>query len=48
MKLINPLLYQRVCQENTYLINKLTIPIKAEDVIEEGEGTDEDKESTMF
>lgn len=43
MKIINPLLYQRVYQENTHSISKLVIPIDIEDAIEESEETDENK-----
>lgn len=43
MKLVNPLLYQRVYQENTYSISKLVIPIDIEDAIEGSEETDENK-----
>ena len=43
MKLVNPLLYQRVHQENTYSISELAVPIEVEDVTEEGAETDENK-----
>lgn len=43
MKIVNPLLYQRVHQENTYSINELAVPIEVEDVTEESEEMDENK-----
>ena len=43
MKLVNPLLYQRIYQENTYSISELAVPIEVEDGTEESEETDENK-----
>lgn len=43
MKIINPLLYQRIYQENIYSISKLAVPIEVEDLTEESEETDENK-----
>ena len=43
MKLVNPLLYQRIYEENTYSISELAVPIEVEDVTEESEETDENK-----
>lgn len=43
MKLVNPLLYQRIYEENTYSISELVVPVNVEDAIEESEETDENK-----
>ena len=43
MKIINPLLYQRIYQENIYSICELAVPIEVEDLTEESEETDENK-----
>lgn len=43
MKLVNPLLYQRIYKENTYSISELAVPVNVEDATEEREETDENK-----
>lgn len=43
MKLVNPLLYQRIYQENIYSISELAVPIEVEDLTQESEETDENK-----
>lgn len=43
MKLVNPLLYQRIYEENTYSISELVVPVNVEDATEESEETDENK-----